>query len=189
MRASIYAGLFCVLLAASCGRGVAGAETVKPESVDGLVLYDSYGELVEVMLQALLAGDEARVRASIATPGQLETMCREYPAPGVTPYTVTSIPEGSKHCRETFAGFTAESIEKALATHPVGRKHKPAEDSAFSAHWAQRCPANFRVYAVMDVLEFEQEGLERPGFEVSDIFTLDGKWGLMSIPRCRGKGE
>lgn len=189
MRTSIHVHLLGLLLVASCGRGVAGAETVKPEPVDGLVLYDSYGELVEAMLKAQLAGDEARARSSIATPGQIETMCHGYPAPGVTPYTVTSIPEGSKHCREVFAAFTPEAIEKALATHPLGRKHTPPEDSGFQAHWADRCPANFRVHTVSEVLEFEQEGQEKLGFEVSDVFTLDGKWGLMSIPRCRGQGE
>jgi hypothetical protein len=189
LRSSIRGTLFCLLLATSCGRGVAGAETVKPEPVDGLVLYDSYGELVEAVLKAQLAGDEARVRASIATAGQLETMCHDYPAPGVNPYTVPSIPEGSKHCREVFAPFAPESIEKALETHALGRKHTPAEDGSFTTHWGPRCPANFRVYSVPEVLEFEQEGQAKIGFEVSDVFTLDGKWGLMSIPRCRGEGE
>lgn len=189
MRVVIAGVLSCLFLAAACGRGVAGAETVQPEPVDGLVLYDSYGELVEAMLKASIAGDEAKLRASIATAGQVESMCHEFAAPAPTPFSVTSIPEGTKHCREVFAPFTPESIEKSLATHPLGRKHTPGPDGGFQVHWAERCPANFRVYAIPDVLEIEQEGRSRVGYEVSDIFTLDGKWGLMSIPRCRGEGE
>lgn len=189
MRALRRPVLVSLLALSSCGGKVAGGEAVKPEPVAGLVLFDSYGALVEAVFAGLMQGDHARVQASIATPGQIATMCPQYPAPAATPFSVPSVPVGSQHCQEVFAPFKAESIERAFETHPLGRKHTPIPDDSFQSFWAQRCPESFRVFMVPTILEFDQEGQERAGIEVSDVFTHEGKWGLMSIPRCRGAGE
>lgn len=161
---------------------------IQPEPVDTLVLHRSYGELMVAMLTALRTGDIAAAQASIATPGQIESMCPGYTV-SATPYTPPSIEIAADHCRDVFAPIPAEVLDEALGLDVYGRNHEPDFDDAFQTHWRERCPAEFQVFQIWGVFEARGDGLPPAGFEVSDIFTYQGRWGLMSIPRCRGEDE
>ncbi len=183
MTARSLALVFVLAIGSACDGG--DPPTVQPEPVATLVLHASYGDLMVSMLGALRTGDLAAVQASIATPGQIESMCPGYTVTA-TPYTPPSIEVAANDCRSVFAPIPDDVFESALATDVYGRNHQPEFDSAFQTHWRDRCPAEFQVYQIWGVFEAIGEGTPQAGFEVSDIFTYQGRWGLMSIPRCRG---
>lgn len=182
--------LAVLLGATACDSG--SAPTVTPEPLDELVLYDSYGELLVAVLFGLRDGDLSMVKGSIASDGQLETMCHDYRAPTGGPYEPPSIVAASSHCKEVFAPIPEAALDKALDQHPYGRNAELPIDTAFATHWRDRCPAEFNVYELTGIFEIHDMGeqeLPQAGLEVDGVFSYNGRWGLMSIPRCRGEGE
>ncbi len=185
LRTRVLAFALALGLVAACDGDKA---TVQPEPIDSLVLHATYAELLVMMLTAMRTGDLASAQASIATAGQLETMCPDF-AVIPTPYTPTNLELASGHCREVFAPITDEALQDSLLYHPYGITHEPEFDDRFQVHWRERCPADFQVYQLWGVFEARGEDTPAAGFEVSDVFTYRGGWGLLSIPRCRGPGE
>lgn len=161
--------------------------SVTPEPIDALVLHDSYGALFLAVFTAMRKGDLATASASIATPGQVETLCPGYSYP-ITPYTPTSLPDAATHCSEVFAAIDEATLASSLETHEYGIHHEPRVDAVFEANWAARCP-NMAMYELPRIFEVHAEGLPDAGVEINGVFTHEGRWGLVGIPRCRGEGE
>lgn len=161
--------------------------SVQLEPVTDLVLHASYGELLVAVLTAMRTGDLAGAQASIATPGQIETLCPGF-AIAPTPFTETSLPDAVAHCGEVFAPIDQATLDGSLQTHEYGVTHQPQVSAVFEANWKARCP-DLTLYELPGIFEVHGEGLPDAGVEINDVFTIDGRWGLMTIPRCRGEGE
>lgn len=157
--------------------------TVQPESVDSMLLFDGPRPLLLEVLGAMRTGDVAKARASIATPGQIETMCPGYSVP-VTPYTETNLDAAIGKCQQVFTNVDDATFLDGLGG--LSSIDSPSVDPIFGPNWAERCP-DLKLYQYELVLEVvrESEG-QAAGFEVSDVFEYRGKWGLLTIPRCRG---
>ncbi|PRP96242.1 hypothetical protein ENSA7_70560 [Enhygromyxa salina] len=173
-------------LIAACD-GSSSAPTVEPQSADNMVLYPSADELLVTVLDAMRRGDPGSVRPTIATEGQIESMCHDYTV-GVTPYTETNLDAAAAHCQEVFAPIDEDTFLTEVKARVAG-KNAPMDDDGFIAYWVDRCP-DLRIYQIINVIEVSDDP-EAPvaGFEVSDVFEYRGQWGLMTIPRCRGEGE
>ena len=163
LRTRVLAFALALGLVAACDGDKA---TVQPEPIDSLVLHATYAELLVMMLTAMRTGDLASAQASIATAGQLETMCPDF-AVIPTPYTPTNLELASGHCREVFAPITDEALQDSLLYHPYGITHEPEFDDRFQVHWRERCPADFQVYQLWGVFEARGEDTPAAGFEVS----------------------
>lgn len=161
--------------------------SVTPEPIDALVLHDSYGALFLAVFTAMRTGDLATAQASIATPGQVETLCPGYVYP-ITPYTPTSLPDAADHCAEVFAPIDPATLDAALSSHEYGTHHEPSLDEGFETHWKSRCPS-VSMYVLPRIFEVHAEGSPQAGVEINGVFTHAGRWGLMGIPRCRGEAE
>ena len=158
--------------------------TVEPQSVETLTLYDNADELLLSVLGALRENDVATVRASMATPGQVEAMCHEFTVIE-TPYDEPDIETAAARCNEMMINQDEDTFTSVIRGKISGI-NKPVEDTRFTTYWAERCP-ELKVYQVETVIEtIEDPNAPMTGFEVSDVFEYRGKWGLMSIPRCRG---
>lgn len=171
-----------MLLLLACGPKPSPT-AVEPQSVETLTLYSSADELLLSVLGALRSNDVATVRASIATPGQVEAMCHEYQVIE-TPYDEPDVEAAAARCNEMMSDQDEATFTGVLREKLSGL-NKPVEDSRFTTYWAERCP-DLKVYQVETVIEtLEDPNAPMTGFEVSDVFEYRGEWGLMSIPRCR----
>ena len=170
-----------MLLLLACGPKPSA--TVEPQSVETLTLYDSADELLLAMLGALRKGEVDTVKATLATPGQVEAMCHEYQVIE-TPYDEPDVETAAARCHEMM--FSQEEEEfMSVIRDKISSLNKPVVDDRFTTYWAERCP-DLKVYQVETVIEtIADPNAPMTGFEVSDVFEYRGKWGLMTIPRCR----
>lgn len=170
-----------VLMLLACGPKP--APSVQPESIGSMTLYDSADELLVSVLSALRKGEVESVRASIATPGQIEAMCHDYQI-SETPYDEPDVETAAARC-VTMMGDQDETVFLEVIGEKIATLNKPSEDTSFTTHWAERCP-ELRLHQVDTVIETNPDpNGPMTGFEVSDVFEYRGQWGLMSIPRCR----
>jgi hypothetical protein len=181
---SLVVALACL---SACDRGGSGTATVTPEPIDSLKLYDTYGELLMTVLANMRAGDIAATRASIATAGQVETLCPGYTPMSGGPYDAGPLEVAVPHCVDVFGKIPEEAVAASLASHEYGLQAVPQPDQA-TERWAETCP-DVKFFTLYGIFEVHGEGLPQAGLEVNGIFTYQGKWGLMNIPRCRGEGE
>jgi hypothetical protein len=172
---------------AACDRGGSSTTSVTPEPIDSLRLYDSYGELLTSVLMSMRAGDVAAARASIATPGQVETICPGYTPMSGGPYDAGPLEVAVPHCVDVFGKIPEEAILGSLATHEYGTQAEPQPVQGMESY-AATCP-DVKFFSLYGIFEVHGEGLPQAGLEVNGIYTYQGKWGLMTIPRCRGEGE
>lgn len=186
-HASVLSVFVASVLLASCDRGGSSTPSVTPEPIDSLRLYDTYGELLTSVLMSVRAGDLAAARASIATPGQVETLCPGYTPMSGGPYDPGPLEVAVPHCVDVFGKIPEEVVMGSLATHEYGIQAVPQPVQGMEAYEAT-CP-DVKFFVLYGIFEARGEGLPQAGLEVNGIFTYQGKWGLMNVPRCRGEGE
>lgn len=171
-----------------CDRGGSdNTSTVPPEPIDGLRKFDSYGDLLTTVVNAMRSGDMGTARASIATEGQVATMCPGYVVPSGGPYDAGPLDVAIAHCQEVFANIPDEAVASSLETDTNGVDAPLQPDTTFD-YWREQCP-NMEAFMLTGVFEVRGEGLPQAAVEVNGIFTHDGKWILVDVPRCRGEGE